>query len=529
MQHIIKKQIIHLKLDETVNAFRVQHLMSEHYWKNIVPILAQTFDATAFEDEVIQINSCEINLGIVSIKNIEQPELSEDLQQKIIRQFKKILSYQSSPRQITREAKRLSIFKQWFFYMQNGYLPWNTMHVNDTWYQNVLETLAVDFVSVQQLRQIILKKHSALNRIIFQHPEKFLVTLAEILTAEKQTELPTALEEIYEAFSYISKHSTYNEKHFKINITKQSFKRKLWIQALYFAAKQEKNSSLLKLVESIITSHFSNFTIKWLCGELLLQKGLRIALNITEPILKKLSEKVAEQKKENQADEKIKEDKLDNKVNVSTDFEESIFFKTETANDEKNEINFEKPANELKELYSKEKTVSRSLDEEGIFIQHAGIVLLHPFLSSFFTKLNLINEGRFIDNFSHQKALLLLHFLATGVKHAEEYDLVIEKILCEYALQEPVETEIEFSEEELSEVNYLLDVAIEKWEILKGTSHAGLREGFLQRNGKLFTKNGSFYLQVEKSAIDVLLDKLPWNLSIIKLPWMNEILRVEWR
>jgi hypothetical protein len=64
---------------------------------------------------------------------------------------------------------------------------------------------------------------------------------------------------------------------------------------------------------------------------------------------------------------------------------------------------------------------------------------------------------------------------------------------------------------------------------LKNTSAAGLREGFLQRPVKLFTKNGDIYLRVEKSSIDVLLDYLPWNLGIIMLPWMKDILRVEWR
>ena len=56
-----------------------------------------------------------------------------------------------------------------------------------------------------------------------------------------------------------------------------------------------------------------------------------------------------------------------------------------------------------------------------------------------------------------------------------------------------------------------------------------LREGFLQRVGKLVNRNDRLVLFMETSAIDVLLDYLPWNLSIIKLPWLKDLLYVEWR
>jgi hypothetical protein len=36
-------------------------------------------------------------------------------------------------------------------------------------------------------------------------------------------------------------------------------------------------------------------------------------------------------------------------------------------------------------------------------------------------------------------------------------------------------------------------------------------------------------LQVEGKALDILLDYLPWTLSIVKLPWMKKLLHIEWR
>jgi len=179
--------------------------------------------------------------------------------------------------------------------------------------------------------------------------------------------------------------------------------------------------------------------------------------------------------------------------------------------------------------HEKKPVISSSILEEEIFVQHAGLVLLHPFLNQFFKRIRLLADGVFAGPAEHQKALHLLYFLGTGNLNPAEYELTIAKVLCAYPLQQPVETSVEISEIELNEGNDLLDAAIAQWEILKNSSAAALREGFLQRNGKLFSKNGKLYLQVEQSAIDILLDHLPWNVNMIKLPWMNEMLWVEWR
>jgi hypothetical protein len=168
------------------------------------------------------------------------------------------------------------------------------------------------------------------------------------------------------------------------------------------------------------------------------------------------------------------------------------------------------------------------VDEEGIFVSNAGVVLLHPFLNFFFKNLNLIREEDFNDTRSQLKALFLLHYLATGNTKPEEHELVIAKVLCSWPLEEPVNNFIKLSKKELHEAGDLLLSVIQQWSILKGTSIDGLRETFLQRKGKLFTKNDNLALQIEQSSIDMLLDHLPWNLGIIKLPWMKDLLKVEW-
>ncbi|HKR05316.1 MAG TPA: contractile injection system tape measure protein, partial [Bacteroidia bacterium] len=175
------------------------------------------------------------------------------------------------------------------------------------------------------------------------------------------------------------------------------------------------------------------------------------------------------------------------------------------------------------------RSIESIIDEQGVFAQNAGIVLLHPFLVHFFENLKLIKDRKFISVQKHQKALCLLHYLATANTQVQEYELVIAKVLCAYPLQEPVSTKIKISKKEKNQADELLVAAIEHWEKIGSTSPAALRSEFLQRNGKLFAKNNNVYLQMESGSTDVLLDYLPWNISMIKLPWMKEILRVEWR
>ena len=162
------------------------------------------------------------------------------------------------------------------------------------------------------------------------------------------------------------------------------------------------------------------------------------------------------------------------------------------------------------------------------YVANAGVILLHPFLSPYFKTAGLVDQGNFVDEAAQQKAVHLLHFLATGQTQAPEYDLLLPRFLCGLPFETPLERFVDISAEEQAEGEKLLTAAIKHWNKLGHTSPDGLREGFLQREGKLEKREAGWYLCVEQKTIDVLLNFLPWNLSMIKLPWLPELLRVEW-
>lgn len=485
MQHLIQKQVIELRLDKKIDAFRVQHLVSQRYWKEIKGELEKAFDVFSVEDEVIHVDKLEIELGVIHLDSFEQKNWGQNLHLKVIEQLKEVTKFPISEKYVLREAKALNVCSQWLFYMQHGYLPWNTFTVHEEWYNNVLEGLATDFKRVSELRSIILQDPVAVKRIVVQHSEEFTLKLLEILTAKKLNDLPQAIDEIHLVMDFLSRQT---EKIFIQN--KKNFKRELWEHVLRFAISEEKGVSSEKLAEKAISRFATDVNLIQT-----IIRDLSPPLKLTLPIFIKIaqSQTLPEQglSKKNEASQAKSKEKTSGKIQTKNTTEKHI--------------------------------------DEGLFVQEAGIVLLHPFLHSFFRRLDVISEGNFINDLLHQKALYLLHYLATGNTTAQEYELTMAKILCGYPFEETVDINLLISENELSEAEDLPVAAIQQWEILKDTSATGFREGFLQRNGKLLTKQGQLYLQVETSPIDMLLDHLPWNLSMIKLPWMEGLLRVEWR
>lgn len=163
------------------------------------------------------------------------------------------------------------------------------------------------------------------------------------------------------------------------------------------------------------------------------------------------------------------------------------------------------------------------------YVENAGLVILHPFLPAFLEQNGLVNDTRFTDERARQMSVFLLHYLATGASDAPEYELLLPKLLCDWPAAEPLERQIRLPKKAKKEGVELLHAVIGHWSKLGGTSPGGLREGFLRRPGKLSRPDvNTWLLQVEQSAIDILLNALPWGIGVVKLPWMPQMLQVEW-
>jgi hypothetical protein len=165
---------------------------------------------------------------------------------------------------------------------------------------------------------------------------------------------------------------------------------------------------------------------------------------------------------------------------------------------------------------------------EKIYIENAGLVLLHPFLSTLFDRTNLVKNGEFVNDEAKLRAPHLLQYLVNFEQESPEHALLLNKILCGIDYQEALTSGIVLTELEIKTANELLYVVTQQWEKLKNTSINGLQETFLQRTGSLCLSSEGWTLVVENKAYDVLLQTLPWGLSFIKNSWMTEPIFVEW-
>jgi len=154
--------------------------------------------------------------------------------------------------------------------------------------------------------------------------------------------------------------------------------------------------------------------------------------------------------------------------------------------------------------------------------------LLHPFLPVCFEHLGLTRKNEWIDASSQFKAIYASQFLVTGTLEIEEFSLMLNKILCGLKPGDVITPCLLREDDIRPEAEDLLKEVIGQWSILKNTSIGGLRETFLQRQGKLTEVDDGWLLQVERKAVDILLNHLPWGIGLIKLPWMENLLFMEW-
>ena len=163
------------------------------------------------------------------------------------------------------------------------------------------------------------------------------------------------------------------------------------------------------------------------------------------------------------------------------------------------------------------------------YTKSAGIVILHPFLLRFFDANHLLDNSRFRSDRERSTAVHLLHFLATGEEAPEEHETHLYKLLCGYPVMAPLIRDLSIDEDRRAESESLIRSVVGHWSKLKKTSPEGLRDGFLRREGKISRDAAGWHLTVEQRHIDVLLDYLPWQVSVIRLPWMPEPLWVDWK
>jgi hypothetical protein len=174
---------------------------------------------------------------------------------------------------------------------------------------------------------------------------------------------------------------------------------------------------------------------------------------------------------------------------------------------------------------------------EGLYIANAGLVLFNPFLPRFFERLGLLTPASddgppTIQGLeARSRAVHLLQWLVDERLETPEPDLALNKVLAGIDLTEPILPGHAASDDDLAIAQGLLEAVIQHWPPLANTSPAGLRETFLQREGRLelpTMEDNRWTLVVQRRTVDILMNQMPWPLSPVRHRWMPAPLFVDW-
>jgi hypothetical protein len=543
-RHIIHKQKITLNLPKREEAFDFQNRVSALLQNELPGNMEAVFDELFPSDDVIRIDTLKLDLGNINPQNFEQ-----EFKDNFIEELRKSLSSKKDKLNDANSEEVLSgvqsLVKSFIYFLEHGHLPWysSVKRIND-WENEILEGFASNKNQYlfNWLRDNYKAKPVVLQRLILQFTDNFLEKL--LLTIAPETDEGWGL--IYDDLSVVisnclKKHTSVKHPSVRNEVWKYIFHALLndpvlWNNAALSGAE---DMELVFRALKLLADHF-NISEQDISTSKEIEINKQLKTNIVKSAFKELKLFMAAQ--ERPGGDRVEgnytvDDQKNTEINKLDKDGNGLSKQEEADQAYKLNQNGNKP-NQANQSYTNEKVnkapnpslknSKHTSIEHELYIKSCGIVILHYFLAPFFTGLKLLAGGKFIDDIAHQRAVLLLHYLATGNVEVAEFDLILQKILCGYPLDETLPAFIVLSKKEKVESKKLLEAVIDHWTPLKNTSVDGLRNAFFERDGKLTTKENGWLLTVEQRTVDVLLGKLPWGFSTIRLPWMEQILNVDW-
>lgn len=493
--HKISKLIFEVSMDGDENhAKEMQSEVERMVLNHITEVLDKSL--SKFDDGSVDfiIDKLEIDVGSFDLKNNKEKffkEIAEKVEQEIQRIYKDSNSQYDT---VSIKPKAKGVADLVFYILRNGHLPW--------WVDFAEKVNVNDF-----FKQYIKQPSSKLSTLLKKEVKNpvFRKRLIYYLTVEELVGCINVLMPLL-----ITKNKLITEKCKASSLFKEQFFN-LLLQ-LPIQTKDE------QIVETIATtfrllkeSKVSPKTIN--LGGLTLPKEILSRLKLLQLSLMQLS------------DEEIKEFELINSKDKKTGKKAQQTTKKKQAEESgKDQDQTEIDDSTQIENYSDEET------ENSIEISNAGLVLIIPFLSRFFENIGIIKNKEFNSEAEQHYAVYLLHYIATDNQDLpQEHELFFEKLICGIDVNDVLKPCSSLEKEHQAEVEELLKAIVENWTALKSSSPQTLQTAFLQRPGYLIQRDdGAWSLHIERQTIDILLDRIPWTISIGRLPFSGMMIYTEW-
>lgn len=570
-KHIINKVFLEINTNSKEKGYYLKDNIDMFLQKEIFSILENYFNELDSKNPSHSIQLDKLNLDIAINQNLDFKDFKEQILKKISRQVEEVFEKEEKNiegyKRINPQEKEIEGF---FHFLETGTNPWwitlnnDFKIIEDKTFNEILNNKNFSFKWANTMQKPITR-----TRFIKQFSDSQIVTIIKkgIVLKKNNAENSAKIIRIEAIKKQIETSISKNQL-----IPNQRFL--MWeivvlnlLETNHAIVKQK----LSRLIQSVFEFHkkdsfleYKALFLKEIENQIENQNELELLADLDTAVLiieKKLDKVILKEKEtgiqtstknqtsikpekeiENKAE--IEKGKIEENKEKTTSDPDLILLKDKDTPVNNSNKDIEPLSNQLKEKtpnnhevidkkepsFEKEKGRNEEIAHNAIselYVDNAGLVLIHPFLKSLFENCKLLNKDNTINN--PETAAHLLHYTATGKEQDYENAMVFEKFLCNIPINEPIERNIVLSEEMKKEAAAMLEAVLSNWDVMKTSSAELLQNEFLQRPGKL-NSNGdeSPVITMERKTQDVLLDKLSWNLSIIKLAWRKRIIYVNW-
>jgi hypothetical protein len=476
--HIIQRVFVEITVNNKEKANRIKDDINSFLSIDVFPEIEKYIHDIEHQlaGHILQIPRLELDL------DVKNSALNTELKDKIAQLFKEKLSEIAKPgntpeQETKNEAQSYLIDRQektaetFIYFLENGCMPWWNSDNEDTAFLEtaVFETI-LSTVNFRKKVISILPKHHVQDRVIHQLSDEQISKLCLTILENKELEINLEID-IIRRISQLNHHN----------------RIMVW-----------------RLVLQVLSEyvHSSNCNLR---EYLLLQ-----ILKAKPAVLPKAKDKHEHWKTVVEIFPFIKEKEiLESIKNNITDHPESS-----------------KPADET---FDQNNTAVHDevILNSGQYIKNAGLILIHPFIKTFFEYCSLLHPET-MELTDPELAAHLLHYIATGKTNAPEYDMAFEKFLCNIPMNQTINRHIKLSRKLKTQAKNVIESVQHNWGPMKNSSAALLQNEFFQRPGKLVVTDYDYTLTVERKTQDILLEKLAWGIGLVKLPWKEKFIFVNW-
>jgi hypothetical protein len=485
-KNIIQKQVMHFQYNGKADGFALQKEVSDWCKFTLIPGIEQELELYALSDDYISIDKLVID-ATVDKKDWQQKirnELMLSLKTRLANYTPVIGKAAPKNETVTRKLDECILF-----YFEKGYLPWwSKALVNDD-----LETVLHNWIKEE------MPQHRA---------DQFSMHLQRISTvAVVERVINLVPGQLY--FQFLK---NIFKKESRLIDAVDVFLKETMLRGMTVAKRLTISRSVHRFILNMIMKNGGKI------DKALLVRFFYEELNI---------HKVATRSEEHVVAETAQTKNPVKMAWLKLLAKENEIAKKKAGDPERLErkLKYNKLIDKLTGRHADTKPDAATLQQEGIYIENAGAVVIAAFIPALFEKLKISKDQTIVNS---DLAAMMVQYAVTGKRTMAEHELVLPKILCGIDLELPVNTNNRITAAQAKEADEMLGAVIEYWAIIKDTSVQGLRESFLQRSGKLSMLNNEWLLQVEQKPYDMLLQQLPWSFSMIKMPWMKNLLKTEW-